>query len=126
MSEGNYPVTAVVKTSKGFKLAGAIFAEPNCWSMLKGGLTMDTSGVAELYFEVLLRFIYNRISVLLNLMGKNKGIFFILIPQFLLTLQNAKLYRATILLWKFGSIAFPYNHSQKSNGDLTKIKVLKR
>ncbi|XP_061369017.1 endo-1,4-beta-xylanase 5-like [Gastrolobium bilobum] len=51
VSEGNVPVTAVVKTTKGFKHAGAIIAEPNCWSMLKGGLTSDTTGPAELYFE---------------------------------------------------------------------------
>lgn len=57
MSEGNAPVTAVFKTSKGIILAGAIFAEPNCWSMLKGGLTADTSGAANLYFEVLPRFL---------------------------------------------------------------------
>ncbi|XP_019451515.1 PREDICTED: uncharacterized protein LOC109353634 isoform X3 [Lupinus angustifolius] len=47
----NVPVIATVKTSKGYNLAGAIFAESNCWSMLKGGLTADTSGPAELYFE---------------------------------------------------------------------------
>lgn len=51
VSKGNDPVTAVVKTSKGFKPAGAIVPESNCWSMLKGGLTADTSGAAELYFE---------------------------------------------------------------------------
>ncbi|KAK7258049.1 hypothetical protein RIF29_32449 [Crotalaria pallida] len=51
VSGGNVPVTAVVKTTNGFKLAGATVAESNCWSMLKGGLTADTSGAAELYFE---------------------------------------------------------------------------
>ncbi|RHN44785.1 putative endo-1,4-beta-xylanase [Medicago truncatula] len=51
VSEETVPVTAVVKTTKGFKFGGAIFAEPNCWSMLKGGLIADTTGVAELYFE---------------------------------------------------------------------------
>ncbi|TKY67694.1 Endo-1,4-beta-xylanase 2 [Spatholobus suberectus] len=51
VSEGNVPVTAVVKAATRFKFAGAIFAESNCWSMLKGGLTADTSGPAELYFE---------------------------------------------------------------------------
>jgi hypothetical protein len=44
-----------VKTNKGLQFAGATFAESKCWSMLKGGLTADTSGTAELYFEVLLR-----------------------------------------------------------------------
>lgn len=52
VSEGNVPVTAIVKTTKGFKFAGATFAESKCWSMLKGGLTADTSEIAELYFEV--------------------------------------------------------------------------
>ena len=53
VSEGNVPVTAIVKTTTRLKFAGAIFAESNCWSMLKGGLTVDESGPAELYFEVL-------------------------------------------------------------------------
>ena len=54
MSEGNdVPVTAPVKTTTRLKFAGAIFAESNCWSMLKGGFTADESGPAELYFEVL-------------------------------------------------------------------------
>lgn len=53
VSNGNVPVTAVVKTNEGFKFCGVIFAESNCWSMLKGGFIADTSGEAELYFEVL-------------------------------------------------------------------------
>ncbi|KAJ6409467.1 hypothetical protein OIU84_009046 [Salix udensis] len=51
VSEGNVQVRAVFKTDSGFKKAGSVFAEPKCWSMLKGGLTVDTSGHAELYFE---------------------------------------------------------------------------
>ncbi|KAF1896470.1 hypothetical protein Lal_00034168 [Lupinus albus] len=51
VSEGNAPVTAVVKTSEGFRHAGVTVAESNCWSMLKGGLTADKSGPAELYFQ---------------------------------------------------------------------------
>ncbi|KAF7827513.1 endo-1,4-beta-xylanase 5-like [Senna tora] len=52
VSEGNdAPVSAIVKTSEGFKHCGTIFAESNCWSMLKGGFMVDTSGLAELYFE---------------------------------------------------------------------------
>ncbi|KAJ6896214.1 hypothetical protein NC651_022439 [Populus alba x Populus x berolinensis] len=51
VSEGNVQVTAIFKTDSGFKKAGSVFAEPKCWSMLKGGLTVDTSGPAELYFE---------------------------------------------------------------------------
>ncbi|KAL6200450.1 hypothetical protein ACLB2K_030231 [Fragaria x ananassa] len=46
------PVTAIFKTSSGsFIHAGAIVAESNCWSMMKGGLTVNASGPAELYFE---------------------------------------------------------------------------
>ncbi|PON90535.1 Glycoside hydrolase [Trema orientale] len=48
---GNVTVTAVFKTSSGFKHAGSTIAESNCWSMLKGGLTVDESGPAQLYFE---------------------------------------------------------------------------
>ncbi|KAI9181703.1 hypothetical protein LWI28_017669 [Acer negundo] len=51
VSEGVAAVSAFFKTRSGFKHAGAIVAEPKCWSMLKGGLTVDTSGPAELYFE---------------------------------------------------------------------------
>ncbi|KAF5733209.1 Glycosyl hydrolase family 10 protein [Tripterygium wilfordii] len=51
VSDGNVPVYATFKTSSGTKFAGAIVAESNCWSMLKGGLTVDASGPAELYFE---------------------------------------------------------------------------
>ncbi|VVA30118.1 PREDICTED: endo-1 4-beta-xylanase [Prunus dulcis] len=51
VSSGSVPVTAIFKTSSGFIHAGAIVAESNCWSMLKGGLTVDASGPAELYFE---------------------------------------------------------------------------
>ncbi|RZB91975.1 hypothetical protein D0Y65_024118 [Glycine soja] len=52
VSEGSdVPVTAVVKRTTRLKFAGAIFAESNCWSMLKGGLTVEESGPAELYFE---------------------------------------------------------------------------
>ncbi|OMO63374.1 Glycoside hydrolase, family 10 [Corchorus olitorius] len=51
VSEGSAGVRAVFKTVTGFKLAGAIVAESGCWSMLKGGLTVDVSGPAQLYFE---------------------------------------------------------------------------
>ncbi|EEF29959.1 Endo-1,4-beta-xylanase C precursor, putative [Ricinus communis] len=51
VSEGSVPVSAIFKTKNGFKHAGAIVAESNCWSMLKGGLTVDASGPAQLYFE---------------------------------------------------------------------------
>ncbi|XWS68133.1 hypothetical protein CRYUN_Cryun04dG0064300 [Craigia yunnanensis] len=51
VTEGNAPVRAVFKTVTGFMHAGAIVAQSKCWSMLKGGLTVDASGPAELYFE---------------------------------------------------------------------------
>ncbi|KAK9286518.1 hypothetical protein L1049_014916 [Liquidambar formosana] len=51
VSDGNVPVTAVFKTTSGFKQAGAVIAESGCWSMLKGGLTVDVSGPSKLYFE---------------------------------------------------------------------------
>ncbi|KAK9941868.1 hypothetical protein M0R45_007561 [Rubus argutus] len=45
------PVAAIFKTAFGFIRAGEILAESNCWSMLKGGLTVEATGAAELYFE---------------------------------------------------------------------------
>ncbi|KAF9625841.1 hypothetical protein IFM89_027445 [Coptis chinensis] len=51
VSEGKELVSAKVKTRKGYRTAGTVFAESGCWSMLKGGLTVDSSGPAELYFE---------------------------------------------------------------------------
>ncbi|CAK7330163.1 unnamed protein product [Dovyalis caffra] len=51
VSQGNVQVKAIFKTASGFKYAGAVVAESKCWSMLKGGLTVNTSGPAELYFE---------------------------------------------------------------------------
>lgn len=53
MSAGSdVSVRAVFKTSTEFIHAGATIAESNCWTMLKGGLTVNASGPAELYFEV--------------------------------------------------------------------------
>ncbi|GAB2225299.1 hypothetical protein Drorol1_Dr00006091 [Drosera rotundifolia] len=51
VSKGNAQVNVVFKTTDGFKHAGGVVAESGCWSMLKGGLTVDSSGFAELYFE---------------------------------------------------------------------------
>ncbi|KAB1208368.1 Endo-1,4-beta-xylanase [Morella rubra] len=52
VNSGNESVTAVFKTtSSGFKAAGSVIARSKCWSMLKGGFTVDESGPAELYFE---------------------------------------------------------------------------
>ncbi|KAM7254051.1 hypothetical protein ACFE04_031733 [Oxalis oulophora] len=52
VSHGEAPVTAVFKTARGLIIpTGSIVAEANCWSMLKGGLTVNVSGSAQLYFE---------------------------------------------------------------------------
>ncbi|WCJ17973.1 Glycosyl hydrolase family 10 protein [Euphorbia peplus] len=52
VSEGsNIPVTAVFKTKNGYENAGVVVAQSKCWSMLKGGLTVDTSGPAQLFFK---------------------------------------------------------------------------
>ncbi|XP_026415817.1 uncharacterized protein LOC113311181 [Papaver somniferum] len=51
VSHGKGPVTAVFKTTDGFTYAGSAVARSGCWSMLKGGLTVDSSGYAELYFQ---------------------------------------------------------------------------
>ncbi|KAF2294407.1 hypothetical protein GH714_010557 [Hevea brasiliensis] len=40
VSKGRIPVSAVFKTQTGHILAGSIFAESSCWSMLKGGFTV--------------------------------------------------------------------------------------
>ncbi|KAI3913551.1 hypothetical protein MKX01_022132 [Papaver californicum] len=51
VSEGEETVVAVFKTTDGFTHEGAPIAQSGCWSMLKGGLTVDSSGYAELYFQ---------------------------------------------------------------------------
>ncbi|KAK0581524.1 hypothetical protein LWI29_014799 [Acer saccharum] len=52
LNEGKGPVTAVFKTGEGFTHAGSAIAQSGCWSMLKGGLTGNASGPAEIYFQV--------------------------------------------------------------------------
>lgn len=54
---------AVFKTVSGFTHAGAIVAESKCWTMLKGGLTVDASGPAELYFEVIITWLNAQFSL---------------------------------------------------------------
>ncbi|CAN1167753.1 Endo-1,4-beta-xylanase 5 [Linum perenne] len=51
VTQGNVHVTATFKTSDGFIRAGGVVAESGCWSMLKGGITVNTSGQADLYFH---------------------------------------------------------------------------
>jgi hypothetical protein len=53
VSNGTAHVKAVVKAPDGERVvAGAIFAQSGCWSMLKGGMTTYSSGHGEIYFEV--------------------------------------------------------------------------
>lgn len=54
VNTGKAPVSAVFKTNGEYKHAGSVIAESKCWSMLKGGLTVDESGPGELYFEVII------------------------------------------------------------------------
>ncbi|EHA8591782.1 endo-1,4-beta-xylanase 5-like [Cocos nucifera] len=51
INEGNAAVRVVFKTRDDFVHAGAVQAKSGCWTMLKGGLTVNASGPAELYFE---------------------------------------------------------------------------
>ncbi|XP_026393418.1 uncharacterized protein LOC113288554 [Papaver somniferum] len=51
VSEGEETVEAIFKTTDGFTHAGSTIAQSGCWSMLKGGLTVDSSGYADLYFQ---------------------------------------------------------------------------
>ncbi|GAA0166721.1 metalloprotease [Lithospermum erythrorhizon] len=52
VSHGNADITAMIKTASGsYRLAGVVVARANCWSMLKGGIGVNSSGPAELYFE---------------------------------------------------------------------------
>ncbi|KAI3448187.1 hypothetical protein Pfo_004852, partial [Paulownia fortunei] len=51
VSHGNADVAAVFKTKTNYETAGWVTAQKGCWSMLKGGLVVNASGPAELYFE---------------------------------------------------------------------------
>ncbi|KAI4318437.1 hypothetical protein MLD38_032140 [Melastoma candidum] len=51
LSDGEIPIRAVLKTRTGFRHIGVVEAKSGCWSMIKGGITADSSGVAQLYFE---------------------------------------------------------------------------
>ena len=53
VSDGSVPVKAMFKIANGFKIAGVVEAKSTCWSMLKGGFSVEASASAELYFEVL-------------------------------------------------------------------------
>lgn len=53
VGEGESAIRAVFKTSDEIIPAGTVDAKSGCWSMLKGGLTVQKSGPAQLYFEVI-------------------------------------------------------------------------
>ncbi|KAG6417460.1 hypothetical protein SASPL_119640 [Salvia splendens] len=51
VSNGSADVEAVFKTATGSITTGWGSAKEGCWSMLKGGLVVDVSGPAQLYFQ---------------------------------------------------------------------------
>ncbi|XP_057779464.1 endo-1,4-beta-xylanase 5-like [Salvia miltiorrhiza] len=51
VSNGSADIAAVFKTANGSITAGWVSAQEGCWSMLKGGLVVDVSGPAQLYFQ---------------------------------------------------------------------------
>ncbi|KAK6120984.1 hypothetical protein DH2020_045272 [Rehmannia glutinosa] len=51
VSNGNADIAAIFKTKTGYETAGWVTAQKGCWSMLKGGLVVNASGPAQLYFE---------------------------------------------------------------------------
>ncbi|KAF3333060.1 Endo-1,4-beta-xylanase C [Carex littledalei] len=52
VDKGSADVRASVKTPSGFVAVGSVVANASCWSMLKGGLTVNVSGPGDLYFEI--------------------------------------------------------------------------
>ncbi|CAN4112092.1 unnamed protein product [Withania somnifera] len=44
-------VAVIFKTQSGFQYAAWVIAKPGCWSMFKGGLVVNASVPAQLYFE---------------------------------------------------------------------------
>ncbi|XP_022952795.1 uncharacterized protein LOC111455386 [Cucurbita moschata] len=51
VDEGKADVVAIIKTRTGYVHVAVTTAQSNCWSFLKGGLTVSESGPAELYFQ---------------------------------------------------------------------------
>lgn len=46
-------VAVIFKTQSGYQHAAWANAKSGCWSMFKGGLVVNVSGPAQLYFEVM-------------------------------------------------------------------------
>ncbi|CAI9769997.1 unnamed protein product [Fraxinus pennsylvanica] len=51
VSQGEAHVAAMFKTQTGYQIAGWTMAQKGCWSMLKGGIVVNSSSPAYLYFE---------------------------------------------------------------------------
>ncbi|XP_047342292.1 endo-1,4-beta-xylanase 5-like [Impatiens glandulifera] len=51
VSSGNASIYAIFKSPSGYHKAGITVAQSGCWSMLKGGLSINVSESAQLYFE---------------------------------------------------------------------------
>ncbi|KAL7125217.1 hypothetical protein ABFS83_14G102400 [Erythranthe nasuta] len=51
VSHGKADISAIFKTKNGYRNAGSVMSRKGCWSMLKGGLVVNVSGPAKLYFE---------------------------------------------------------------------------
>ncbi|MCL7023727.1 hypothetical protein MKW94_003891, partial [Papaver nudicaule] len=52
INKGNEAVSAIFRTKDGQLLhAGTVLAKSGCWSMLKGGISTNTTSHADLYFE---------------------------------------------------------------------------
>ncbi|CAI9769166.1 unnamed protein product [Fraxinus pennsylvanica] len=52
VSHGQAHIAAIFKTRTGDRPAGWVMARQGCWSMLKGGIVVDASGLVELFFQV--------------------------------------------------------------------------
>lgn len=53
VSEGSETVSAVFGTGDGeFVPGGSVVAEHGCWSLLKGGIAANSSGLVDVLFEV--------------------------------------------------------------------------
>ncbi|GER36378.1 Endo-1,4-beta-xylanase C, partial [Striga asiatica] len=51
VSNAEADIAAVFKSNTSYVIAGWVTAKKGCWSFLKGGLTVNESGPAQLYFE---------------------------------------------------------------------------
>ena len=53
LSKGTGDITAIIVPPDGkFITAGAIVAQSDCWTLLKGGATAYSEGKGDLFFEV--------------------------------------------------------------------------